>query len=827
MTRKNTHSLLLVLSFLTLGWSQAYGQINTFPYVENFEVSNGGWTAQWIAPSGIPKVSWIWGTPGNPVINSAASGTKCWVTGNSALTNYEYFANEFSAVLSPYFDFSALINPYISLNIFWETDYSWDGAVLQATTDSGATWIRIGKDGDPVNWYNDNSINGTTYGGPGGQFQGWTGNFTGIGAQPGINGSQGWVNAQHALTGLAGEPDVRFRIAFASDGSGQDDGIAFDDVLITDLPILDLGPDTTLCYADTLILNACIPTAFDYEWSTSIIDTFCTKVAVKTNQYIVKVQDTLGFTLRDTINVFVSPTNAELGPDQLICPGDTVTLIPANPGPVKTWFPSLSTASQLKVYESGTYKFVTSDQYGCLEEDSVDIAVDFVPDVELGNDTLICNGSTVILDAGSGNPGTTYQWNIPGATTQTFFISAPGTYWVDITTAAGCVASDTIDIAVALAPVVNLGPDFTACDTFELNAVNTGSTYLWSTGATTQILRSFIPGTYFVQVTNQFGCDASDTINVQIGSIPAVDLGPDQIVCNGSTVTLDLGNTGATFFWSTGETTQTINVSDGGTYIGTVTNASGCARSDTVEIAESPLFVNLGPDLTICDGDSTLLDAGVTGSSFQWSTGQTTSQIWVTTGGTYIAEATDANGTCIAKDTIVINASPDFIADISVPDSSIIFQPVTFIDQSGGTPSAWTWTFGDGNSSSLQNPTYSYNAVGKFEVCLTVSDGTCTNTTCDSIYVDIFTDIEDQLDLDLTIAPNPAVDIVEIHFSMESAATASVSIQDMAGRIVSQQELGLTRQATLTVPVSGWASGLYFVKLDLEEGTVYRKLFVQ
>ncbi|MDP5169216.1 MAG: PKD domain-containing protein [Bacteroidia bacterium] len=817
--------LLAVVYFLSATGLKA--QISTFPYIEGFENSNAGWSAAWIAPSGIPKISWVRATPANPVINSAANGTKCWITGNSSLTQFKYFANEYSAVLSPYFDFSALVNPYISMNVFWETDYSWDGAVLQATVDSGATWVRVGKAGDPVNWYNDNSINGNSYGGPGGQLHGWTGNFTPIGANTASNGSQGWVNAQHSLKFLAGQPSVRFRVAFASDGSGEDDGFAFDDVLITDLPILDLGPDTTLCFADTLILNACLPTATKYEWNTSVIDTFCTKVAVKTDIYIIKVTDTLGFTLRDTISVFVSSTNAALGPDQLICPGDTVTLIPAKPGPTRLWFPSLSTGTQQKVWETGVYKFQTSDQYGCTEVDSVNIAVDFVPVVELGNDTLICNGSTVILDAGAGNPGTSYNWNIPGATTQTFYISAPGTYWVDVTTAAGCKESDTIDVNVSLAPVVNLGPDFTACEPFTLDANNPGALFKWSTGATTKSITTFVPGTYFVTVTNQFGCVASDTITVQIGSIPSVSLGPDKVVCNGSSVTLNLANQGSTYFWSTGATTQTISVKDGGTYIGTVTNAAGCSRSDTIEVIESPLFVNLGPDLTICNGDSTLLDAGVTGSSYLWSTGATTAQVWVTTGGNYVVEATDFGGNCSAKDTIVINAVPNFNASITVPDSGIIYQAVQFNDLSGAVANSWLWTFGDGNSSTLKNPVYTYNAVGDFDVCLKVSDGICVNTVCDKIFIDIFTDIDDELDLNLSIAPNPASDQISISLEMLDVAQVELSISDLSGRIVHQQDLGVTRQSLTAVPVSEWATGLYFVKLNIGNAVIYRKLFVQ
>ncbi len=398
---------------------------------------------------------------------------------------------------------------------------------------------------------------------------------------------------------------------------------------------------------------------------------------------------------------------------------------------------------------------------------------------------------------------------------------------MDVTTAAGCTESDTVDVIVALAPVVNLGSDFTACDTFVLDANNPGSSFLWSTGAQTKSITTFIPGTYFVSVTNQFGCEAFDTITVQLGSIPVVNLGADQVVCNGSSVILDLGNPGATYFWSTGGSTQTITVTDGGSYIGTVTNADGCSRSDTVDVTESPLFVNLGPDLNICDGDSTLLDAGITGSSYAWSTGQTTSQIWVTTGGTYVAEATDSSGTCVAKDTILVNASPDFIPAITVPDSSIIYEQVQFADNSGGNPTSWLWTFGDGNSSTQQNPVYTYNAVGEFDVCLSVSDGVCINKVCEKIYIDIFTDIENEWEVSLRMSPNPAAYQVSIDFETVRNHAASVDILDLAGRIVAHYDLGNTRQARVTIPVSEWSEGLYFVKLNLDKAVIYRKLFVQ
>jgi len=98
--------------------------------------------------------------------------------------------------------------------IWWNSEFSWDGTVLQSSIDSGATWQNVGAFGDPNNWYTDNTINGN----PGGQQEGWTGrDATG-------NGSAGWVLARHDLTGLGGQSNVRLRIAFGSDGSVVDDG---------------------------------------------------------------------------------------------------------------------------------------------------------------------------------------------------------------------------------------------------------------------------------------------------------------------------------------------------------------------------------------------------------------------------------------------------------------------------------------------------------------------------------------------------------------------------------------------------------------------------
>jgi hypothetical protein len=195
--------------------------INTFPYSENFETNNGGWI------SGGTNNSWALGLPAGTVINSASSGLFAWATNLTGLYN----ANELSYVDAPCFDFTTIAAPQIKMNIWWNSESSWDGAVLQSSIDDGATWQNVGAFGDPNNWYNDNSINGA----PGGSQEGWSGRTSSS------NGSNGWVLAEHDLSSLGGISGVNLRIAFGSDGFVMDDGFAFDDVLIQNAPASDAG----------------------------------------------------------------------------------------------------------------------------------------------------------------------------------------------------------------------------------------------------------------------------------------------------------------------------------------------------------------------------------------------------------------------------------------------------------------------------------------------------------------------------------------------------------------------------------------------------------
>jgi hypothetical protein len=224
---RNLKLYLMMLGLLIAApfWSQA--QITNFPYVENFENGPGGWVVNGF------NTSWQHGEPNASVINSAASGDSAWVTNLTGL----YANSECGDVESPFFDFTNLPLPAVKVQVWWNAEFSWDGAQLQYSTDSGSTWIRVGAFGDPNNWYTDNTITGLQSVNCIGDGQGWSGRASSS------NGSGGWVEAEHEIPALGGEPDVLFRFVFGSDGSVQDEGFGFDDFEIFDATPLpnDLG----------------------------------------------------------------------------------------------------------------------------------------------------------------------------------------------------------------------------------------------------------------------------------------------------------------------------------------------------------------------------------------------------------------------------------------------------------------------------------------------------------------------------------------------------------------------------------------------------------
>lgn len=169
--------------------------------------------------------------------------------------------------------------------------------------------------------------------------------------------------------------------------------------------------------------------------------------------------------------------------------------------------------------------------------------------MNLGADTTICSGDTLILDAGAG--ATSYSWST-GSSSQTIQATMANTYSVTATFGV-CVASDTTVVTVSQ---YTLSDTLNACnaDSVLLDAGTGFVSYLWDDGLTSQSRFSSMPDNHFVTVTDAFGCVFEDSIflnlidarilqgDTSICFGDAVELNPPQNVCEFEIISLSASN---------------------------------------------------------------------------------------------------------------------------------------------------------------------------------------------------------------------------------------------------------------------------------------------
>ena len=218
----------------------------------------------------------------------------------------------------------------------------------------------------------------------------------------------------------------------------------------------------------------------------------------------------------------------------------------------------------------------------CFWSDTTFVDVQELPVVNLDAEATICSDSTLTLDATT--PGVTYLWST-GETTPTIDITSAGPFSV-VVDIKGCTDESETIVDVIQAPVVNLGQDTTVCEGDEI-ILSTGDaslTTLWSTGDTGESITVAEAGTFTVMVEDN-GCTDADDITISTSVAPVFDLGEDLSICDqvGGVLSIDLSD--VDILWSTGETTNSIQVNQEGVIEASVINSFGCESSDDVNVS--------------------------------------------------------------------------------------------------------------------------------------------------------------------------------------------------------------------------------------------------
>ncbi len=225
------------------------------------------------------------------------------------------------------------------------------------------------------------------------------------------------------------------------------------------------------------------------------------------------------------------------------------------------------------------------------------------------------------------------------------------------------------------------------------------------------------------QIIGEDSSGAIDTANffIQVIPYPVVELGADTTLCFGATLMLNAENPGSDFSWQNGSSNQTLLVNQAGLYSVIVAN-SNCTSADSILVEYDDLVVNLGPDLIICDGESTVLSIATTQGNFLWSNNSTSPTLSVNQAGIYSVQV--SNEFCIGVDSVVLNVS-SIDADFSFSADGICTPvSVSFQDESVSTDPIilWNWNFGDGTSSSSGDVMHTYSMPGTYSVSLGVTN---------------------------------------------------------------------------------------------------------
>ena len=465
------------------------------------------------------------------------------------------------------------------------------------------------------------------------------------------------------------------------------------------------------------------------------------------------------FTITEPAELFVSLDSKT----DVLCFGDATGTIDINVSGGIAPYQFLWTHSSGTTYTSedlnnlpaGIYNLIVTDANSCAETLQIELTQ---PDDILFNTTktdISCydynDGSITINPTGGVTPYNITWSDLGNGTSRTNL--APGIYTATIVDAVGCVSSESIEIIDA--PIFSLqGSTATNISCFGANDGSISLTITggveplqlqWNDDPSAGIQRNNLgPGIYDVVVIGADNCiqTASFVINEpQELSLSAVII--DAIDCTDpNSGAIDITVVGGTqpynFSWSNGATAEDLTAIPANNYSLTVTDTNGCSVSGTYQvIRQDPLEVTVTSTIQAnCDTkeviqeNEALVSGGFPPYTIRWSYGDVDSSnpaiMRTTVAGIATVTITDNNGCTVSQNVnndIKILGDPDFTMDsIFNTDYAIwaIEDPITFTNTSTGDALSYFWDFGDGNTSTDENPIHSYVDEGTYQITLSV-----------------------------------------------------------------------------------------------------------
>ncbi|MBK7410331.1 MAG: gliding motility-associated C-terminal domain-containing protein [Saprospirales bacterium] len=508
-------------------------------------------------------------------------------------------------------------------------------------------------------------------------------------------------------------------------------------VTVPDAIIMEVTDDQVSCQT-AVNLSATANVPLNYVWTSNnvVVDTVA-NITVQpgtTSWYYITGTDSLGCFREDSVLVTVPPpVNVSVEGDMVSCQQEITLEAVSTISPVTyEWFvngnPIGDGSNTLTVNPGLTtdYVVVVTDTFGCQATDTALVVVPSQIVLTVSEDQISCQ--TEVELTASGNVTLTYQWwvNSMQVGDSSVILVNPDTttlYYVLVTDSLGCQAAETVLVTVPETIEMLITPDTTACEgPIMLTATaNVPLGYEWWTGGSDPVSGSQITvlpdttGWYYVLGTDNFGCEALDSVFVTNG---IVDIQADGqiIVCPVDSMTLEVTNTDPfdmlSYVWSAGaggtilsdDTLSLITVSTipgSVEFYVTATNQFGCSFTDTVEVLMSDFEPTFNDTVHVCSGIPTEINPGANPNyTYNWEPQiggidptSPNPTVTLTQSQTYTVTITDFAGvdTCAAILEVTVLVNPDIQLDAQGDTTLCEFVPTLLTATTGVTPANLSW----------------------------------------------------------------------------------------------------------------------------------------
>ena len=447
-------------------------------------------------------------------------------------------------------------------------------------------------------------------------------------------------------------------------------------------PIVNAGADNMACSGVDFTLSAI--GASSYQWNVTASGNNITLNidSLGTYPYYVVGTDVNGCSASDTTMVMVNGNpSVTVGNIAAACVGDSAQTL--NVGLPFGGVYSGNNISMDSVFMPmfvglDTIVYTYTDGNGCSGTDTISVLVNGQPAVSIGSIANLCaNDLPIALSQGLPIGGVYAGTAVDSLGNFDPSLAMVGTNMVTYTytDSIGCSNAASTMITIDSLPNVSFGSVPRVCAQsipFPLSSgLPFGGVY---SGFGVALDSIFNPSTAGQNVltytfTDGNGCSNSDTSLAVVDSLPKVDLGNVNGLCQGGNLILSAPTGFASYLWSNNSTATQILISSLGTYGVTVTDANGCEGSDQVTLNQTFNLPNVSitpDDTTICAGDFVELKAG-NWSSYEWSNSSTQPTIKVSTDGIYRVTVTNNNG-CenTASTTVSLTTDPALCGSIGV-----------------------------------------------------------------------------------------------------------------------------------------------------------------